>query len=1036
MPRKKTPRVKSTRKSGARSTPRRQAPVPEPLPAATGSLHPYLPYLRWLTSPATITALCVLLITSNASYFFSRRGHWIEAIIIGIVAVLGLLYFFPTGHCPEARPYRASLARRVLPRVLVLGTLATVATVIGTNKVLGLYYQQGYGLLFLALIALFFAFPSREVEAAAPLAPRPRHPFWEKLSLIRAPLVLYGLLLLYWGQNAFRDHRNGVGFAWALGGVLLACFAFHRLETTDDDWQGQRWQSRFDLPILALIVVFSIALRFYDLQANPPGCSLEENLGGSLANELRGGMRYPIFLRNVQFHCPVTYYQLLALVFKFFPMQLLTLRAFSCLVGVASLVFFYLLLLEVYGRRLATIATVLLASSALHLFYSRQGWMWPFIFLFPAATLYFLFLAWRTGRNRYYLLSGLCMGLAQHCYSAAKLLPLVVLALVVYRLVCQKGFFKRNTIGLALMGIASFIAAAPIVVYALRNPAVYMQRIDRHFFFREIPTNLQQLASLHFLLNIKRHLLMFFSKSSPSGYFNLPDLPLLDIGTAILCCLGLGYCFFRFKNEKYFLPLAWFLAGMVGGFLSQHPDNPNTQRCLVALPLPPLFAAIGLDLACRTLPRAGHAAWRYLKFTLIALVVVVISYTNARTFFVDYKNHPQVQRAFFYTEVLAADAVRNNIGDANVFLSTFYSYSSAVSFLVHNLPFAFTHVYNLDDLLIHSDDKDAVLVLEPVYADIEGYLREYFPNLQTTKHPDHAPDVFTRFKDIYGHPELLMVVYRIPRADIAAISGLEEKLYSSTGQPLPPGDNFFTSLRDPQVHAAEWKGYLHIPEYSRYAFKAEGGRNISVLIDGRPVYSSASGPSGERAFSQGLHHVKITARASSSHGPLALLWKPQKQPTYAAIEKKRFLRARAGKGLRGDYYSSEKMDAASFKESKVEPMLCFRAYMCFYRGGNTNFSAKWQGVLNIEQTGLYLFEGNDWARFTVYIDDRKVFKRTGHETPLAKKVRLAAGPHRLRVEYHYTLCTTSFANHSVVHLYWTPPGGEKEILPWNVLSVD
>jgi len=87
------------------------------------------------------------------------------------------------------------------------------------------------------------------------------------------------------------------------------------------------------------------------------------------------------------------------------------------------------------------------------------------------------------------------------------------------------------------------------------------------------------------------------------------------------------------------------------------------------------------------------------------------------------------------------------------------------------------------------------------------------------------------------------------------------------------------------------------------------------------------------------------------------------------------------------------------------------------------YTAEWNGRLEIPYSGTYTFELETNGSAWLYLDGRLLVHSTDTEAPAQATITLAAGLHPLRVRF---LDTTAF---SYVHLYWTPPGGSREIIP-------
>jgi hypothetical protein len=97
------------------------------------------------------------------------------------------------------------------------------------------------------------------------------------------------------------------------------------------------------------------------------------------------------------------------------------------------------------------------------------------------------------------------------------------------------------------------------------------------------------------------------------------------------------------------------------------------------------------------------------------------------------------------------------------------------------------------------------------------------------------------------------------------------------------------------------------------------------------------------------------------------------------------------------------------------------------------FSATWSGALRITTPGTYRFEAQGTGTYSVRLDDadlvetaRGSVRSYGDRVSFAER-ELAVGLHR--IEARWTCNKPARGLRRVFQLYWTPPGGEREIVP-------
>lgn len=79
---------------------------------------------------------------------------------------------------------------------------------------------------------------------------------------------------------------------------------------------------------------------------------------------------------------------------------------------------------------LAVVGSLTLATMYWHIFTSRLGQRPILVPLVSVPIFWFLLKGWASGGKKWFILSGLCLGLAGHTYPAARLLPLILVVAV------------------------------------------------------------------------------------------------------------------------------------------------------------------------------------------------------------------------------------------------------------------------------------------------------------------------------------------------------------------------------------------------------------------------------------------------------------------------------------------------------------------------------------------------------------------------------------------------------------------------------
>jgi hypothetical protein len=91
------------------------------------------------------------------------------------------------------------------------------------------------------------------------------------------------------------------------------------------------------------------------------------------------------------------------------------------------------------------------------------------------------------------------------------------------------------------------------------------------------------------------------------------------------------------------------------------------------------------------------------------------------------------------------------------------------------------------------------------------------------------------------------------------------------------------------------------------------------------------------------------------------------------------------------------------------------------------YTAEWEGSILIPESGTYVFALQSIDESTLYLDGEEVAASARRGEYGQATLDLQAGDHDLLVRY------AARTDHMYLNLYWTPPGGTREIIPPEVL---
>ena len=358
-------------------------------------------------------------------------------------------------------------------------------------------------------------------------------------------------------------------------------------------------------------MLVAAAFRLIDLDSIPRGFWVDEAITGQNAQHILTDPTYrPIYLGGGNGEPAFYLYGIAGLIALLGP-TVEAVRLGMAVAGVAGVAALYWFARPLFGTRVALVGAALLAVMSWHVNFSRIAFnpVWSIPVDLVAAGCLVRGLA---GRGRgWYLAAGVGFGLGFHLYYISRAWLALIVLIVLYRLLTERGLWRRARGGLVLAGVAGVLTAAPILIYAAVAPADYFARAGAVSVFGAINAahSLEPLAR-----SLTRHLGMFNGVGDVNGRHNIPEARMLDFATAALLPLGLGLAGWdalrrRAAGDAPRWPALLLLGGLLvllsGGILSNPDESPQALRTLGVTPIVALLAA---------LPVARLWAWGDFRF--------------------------------------------------------------------------------------------------------------------------------------------------------------------------------------------------------------------------------------------------------------------------------------------------------------------------------------------------------------------------------------------------------------------------------------
>lgn len=479
-----------------------------------------------------------------------------------------------------ARP--AWQLRGPLP-TLVLAALSLLTALLALLAMRGQPTAVGGGLFWwlLALAALLAT--SRAAQAPTPSTAAPARAPTRRIWLL--PAGVLSVLLA-----ARTDGAVLIALPLWLLGVLLVFGTLVDMPTLAQRWaQARAWRPpRTPLALaLAGTLLLALAVRLFDLGGQPfivNGIETQLGLEALRVRELFGSgwLTNPLL--------PLWPTRLSVALFGQTPFAL---RIWSPFVGTATVLVVFWAGRALWGSRVGLLAALFVAFSHTHIHYSRLGMSNIGDALLVTLALAAIAAGWHSGRRAHWLLAGSAIGAGAYFYTAAHLLPLMLLGLLLPALLDRPTLRRQlPAIGRAAL-LALAIALPQLLVYAA-NPAVFMERanllgIARNGWLVDVAAQNGSNPLTLFGSRLWEAALGFHATLDRDSVYN-PQIPLLNVLVGALLLLGLGMALAHLRQMRYAVWLSAFLVTITfGGALLL--DLPSSRRYIVALPAVCLLAA-------------------------------------------------------------------------------------------------------------------------------------------------------------------------------------------------------------------------------------------------------------------------------------------------------------------------------------------------------------------------------------------------------------------------------------------------------------
>ncbi len=870
--------------------------------------------------------------------------------------------------------------------------------------------RQGNAAVLLVVAAALYvrSRPLLALRLGAPADPPPvrearRQPaVWLGLAVVSAFMAL-----------RFFERLDGELLPWvfylaALACLVLAAYTMPRPSHRTGAVSPREWA------VLTAVLVWGAFLRLHRLDSFPAGIYYDEAVNAMEGMRALADRHFPAFFAG-----DLGYYGRFGTLYEYWVGVFLSLagsneialRLTAVLPGLLALPIFYRLAREVFDAPVALAAVLLLAGSRWHANFSRIAFDAILVpTLLPLAML-FLVRAVHRGRRGDYILAGLVVGLGLLTYTAFRLAPILVVAVLVAYWLWGRLPWREALIGLALVAVSALVAATPEVRHYLSDPDSFTERTkllsiagDRTWWEAR-----EDIAE-----SVQRHAAMFNLSGDRNGRHNLPSAPTLHPLVGALFVLGLALCVTHLGSAPPWILLAWLGVMLAAGVFSVVFEAPQSLRTIGALPAVYLIAALPLaDLWRRWTATFGGRRWPLFAPFLAAGVIWFLAGTY-HTFFVRQAGDFAVWNAFATAETRMALAIRERGDGRRVYVDPLLYDQPTVRFLLPDYdepePFVSQELLPLPE----SGAGGALVFVRPEHRSLARLIARWYPAAQIIEHGNPADGQTSMFEFV------------LDRADIEQTRGL---LVSVAG-PGEPGQALPTAALELEVApgsvptAITWTGVLVAPEAGRYRFRIEAPGRGQLVLDGA-VLAEAGEPEGREVYLARGRHDLWAQVAPEQAGAVRLEWLLPGAPEFAPVPPTAFYRSPVDAGgLQADYLEGEGEEWSGPAFARIEPSVdLFVHRLPLPRP----YRVRWHGWLQPPAPGQYELSLAARDRAQLWLGGQPVLETAEPEAPVTATVALGAA---VPIEVRFWDET----GHTRVQLRWLRPDGVDEVVPPTALS--
>jgi 4-amino-4-deoxy-L-arabinose transferase-like glycosyltransferase len=432
-------------------------------------------------------------------------------------------------------------------------------------------------------------------------------------------------------------------------------------------------------------------LRLHRLAAVPFGWHPDEATKALLARDVLAGKYFPPFFSAFTGREALFVY-LEALLFALQGESIFSGRLLAAFTGILTVALTYITGRMLFNRRTGLLAAALLAVSLWHLIASRNGYRAVIQPLIQLPVILALFYGLRRNRGGAppqaawapCVVAGIFLGLSQYTYTAVRLFPFLIVALVLLTWLFARPVLRGQWRYLLLTGLVAFLVFLPLGWYFWQHPNDFFGRAAQISVFSpewsggDSGSRLWQSA---------RETARMWTVWGDINYrFNISGQPVFGPLEGTLFYLGLPLALWRayrargLRRVAYLLLPVW-LAIMLLPMLLSAESLPYYQRAIGTLPAVYFFPAIALDTAVGCFNRRTEGRWSAGVTAVFVLFTGLLALSTYHDYFVNWHLDPRNDDDRRVAMVYVANYLAGQEEQGNLYLSTQYSQHPTLALL-------------------------------------------------------------------------------------------------------------------------------------------------------------------------------------------------------------------------------------------------------------------------------------------------------------------------------------------------------------------